>query len=97
MKIGEDKIDETVFALLQLTLHGECRAWKGMDFEVMNRLHQKRYIHDPVNKAKSVILTEKGLAKSEQLFKEKFAIMKVQAHNQFSHSDALRVASCARC
>lgn len=31
-------VDATVFALLQLTLHDGVRAWKGFDFEVMDRL-----------------------------------------------------------
>ena len=73
MKIDEDKIDEAVLALLYLTLHDERRAWKGMDFEVMNRLHEKGYINDPVNKTKSVWLTEKGLVKSEVLFEKLFS------------------------
>jgi hypothetical protein len=73
MDIDEDKIDEAVLALLQLTLHNECRAWKGMDFEVMDRLHKKGFIFDPVNKAKSVMLTDQGLVKSEQLFNELFS------------------------
>ena len=68
MNIDEEKIDETVLALLQLTLHDECRAWKGQDFEVMNRLYEKGYIHDPANKYKSVALTEEGLKKSKELF-----------------------------
>ena len=61
MNIDEEKIDKTVLALLQLTLHDEFRAWKGQDFEVMNRLFEKGFIHDPVNKYKSVALTEEGL------------------------------------
>ena len=43
-----------------------------MGFEVMNRLHQKGYILDPINKTKPVVLTEQGLTKSKQLFKELF-------------------------
>jgi hypothetical protein len=35
------KIDETVLALLHLTLHDGGRAWKGFDWETMNRLRQK--------------------------------------------------------
>ena len=73
MEVDEDKIDEAVLALLYLTLHDERRVWKGMDFEVMNRLHEKGYIDDPVNKNKSVWLTEEGLAKSEVLFDKLFA------------------------
>jgi hypothetical protein len=72
MEIDEEKIDQTVLALLQLTLHDECRAWKGLDFEVMNRLHAKGYILDPVGKQKSVVLTDQGLAESERLFSELF-------------------------
>ena len=63
-----DKIDEAVLALLYLTLHDEVRAWKGFDFDVMDRLFEKGYILDPRNKAKSLILSEKGLEKSKELF-----------------------------
>ena len=73
MENDEDKIDKTVLALLQLTLHDEFRAWKGMDFEVMNRLHEKGYILDPVGKQKSVVLTDQGLSESDKLFKELFS------------------------
>ena len=73
MEIDEDKIDKTVLALLQLTLHDEFRAWKGMDFGVMNRLHEKGYILDPVGKQKSVVLTDQGLSESDKLFKELFS------------------------
>ena len=73
MEIDEDKIDKSVLALLQLTLHDEFRAWKGMDFEVMNRLHEKGYILDPVGKQKSVVLTDQGLSESDKLFKELFS------------------------
>jgi Mn-dependent DtxR family transcriptional regulator len=47
-------------------------VWKSFDWEAMNRLHQKGYISDPVGKAKSVVLTEKGLHEAEQLFKKLF-------------------------
>ena len=72
MEIDEDKVDKAVLALLQLTLHDECRAWKGMDFEVMNRLYEKGYILNPVSKQKSVVLTDRGLAESDKLFTELF-------------------------
>ncbi|WDD97425.1 DUF6429 family protein [Thalassomonas actiniarum] len=72
MEIDEDKIDSTVLALLYLTLHDERRAWKGMDFEVMNRLHAKGFIDDPINKTKSVWLTDEGLKASEALFNKMF-------------------------
>jgi hypothetical protein len=70
--IDTDKIDDTVLALLQLTLHDTVRAWKGHDWEVLNRLHRKGMIDNPVGKAKSVVLTDQGLAESERLFKALF-------------------------
>jgi hypothetical protein len=53
-------VDDAVLALLQLTLHDDARAWKGFDFEVMDRLFQKGFILDPVNKNKSVVLTARS-------------------------------------
>ena len=72
MNIHTDKIDEAVLALLYLTLHDGSRAWKGFDWEAMNRLHEKGFISSPVGKAKSVLLTEKGLQESERLFRKLF-------------------------
>lgn len=71
-EIDVDKVDACVLALFQLTLHDGVRAWKGQDFEVMNRLFEKGYILDPRNKTKSVVLTQKGLARSKELFEELF-------------------------
>ena len=51
----------------------DLRAWKGHDWEALNRLHRKGMIDDPVGKAKSVVLTDQGLAESERLFRKLFA------------------------
>ena len=72
MAIDEDKIDDTVLALLVLTLHNGYRAWKGFDWDTMDRLYKKGFIHDPVNKAKSVALTHEGLERAEALFEKMF-------------------------
>ncbi len=72
MEIDRDKIDEAVLALLWLTLHDERRAWKGFDWDALERLHARGLIADPVNKAKSVILTDEGLRQSEELFRVLF-------------------------
>ena len=69
----EDRVDAAVLALLYLTLDRDGRAWKGFDWSVMNRLHDKGMIHNPVGKAKSVPLTEEGITESERLFREMFA------------------------
>ena len=74
--IDTNKIDEAALALLFLTMHGkvnDVRAWKGIDWEVMNRLHEKGYIYDPKGKAKSVIVTEEGEKKSEELYNKLFS------------------------
>ena len=73
VEIDTDRIDEAVLALLYLTPHDRFRAWKGSDWDVMDRLHRTRLIYDPVGKAKSVVLTDEGLAKSERRFKKLFA------------------------
>jgi hypothetical protein len=70
--VDEHKIDEAVLALLYLTLDQDGRAWKGFAFSAMNRLHEKGFICDPVNKNKSVVLTEKGIAESKRLFEAMF-------------------------
>ena len=67
MEIDEDKVDDAVLALLRLTLHDGQRAWKGFDWDTLDRLHRKGLIANPVNKAKSVVLTDEGLRRSEAL------------------------------
>ena len=76
-QFDEDRIDDAVLALMYLTLHPEghsdlSRAWKSFDWDAMNRLYEKDLIFDPVNKAKSVVLTEEGRRRSEALFKQMF-------------------------
>lgn len=68
MPINEQKIDEAILALLSLSLHEERRAWKTFDWAAMSRLHEKGFLHDPVNPSKSVVLTDEGLAESKRLF-----------------------------
>lgn len=68
MEIDKRKVDDAVLALLYLTLDDHCRAWKSFDWNAMNRLFEKGFIYDPVNKAKSVHLTEKGVAEAKRLF-----------------------------
>ena len=73
MNYATDKIDEAVLALLYLNLHDNDRTWKSFDWDAMQRLHEKGYISNPVGKAKSVVFTEAGLKKSEQLCDKLFA------------------------
>jgi len=77
MAYNKDKVDELTLALLYLVTEKNkdgARAWKGFDWDTMNRLHEKRYIGDPKSKAKSVALSEDGERLSEELFKKYFSL-----------------------
>lgn len=77
MECDRDKVDEITLALLWLTSfkdHGDVRAWKGQDWDTMERLHSKGYISDPKSKTKSVILTEEGEKLSRELFAKHFSL-----------------------
>jgi hypothetical protein len=72
MEIDTDRIDDAVLGLLWLMLHDGRRAWKRFDWASLDRLHEKGLIADPANKAKSVVLTDEGLARAEEVFKALF-------------------------
>ena len=77
MDYDKDKVDEMALALLYLTSFSDqygTRAWKGMAWEVMDRLYEKGYISDPKGKAKSVMLSEEGAKLSEDLFIKYFGL-----------------------
>ena len=76
MEYDIDKVDEMTLALMFLVSYREdigTRAWKGFDWETLNRLHEKGLISNPKGKAKSVVLTEEGSRLSEALFLKHFA------------------------
>ena len=72
MEIDHDKIDEAVLALMWLTLHDGCRAWRSFDWDATDRLYQKGLIRGQANKAEPVVLTDEGLQKSAEIFKALF-------------------------
>jgi hypothetical protein len=72
MPLNIDKIDDTALALLYLTLHDGSRAWKGFDWDVLGRLHNKGMIDNPVGKVKSVVFTQEGLQRAKALFETMF-------------------------
>jgi hypothetical protein len=72
VNIDTDKVDEAVLALLYLTLHDGVRAWKGHDWDALDRLYRKGMIDNPVGKTKSVALTDEGLSESNRLFRKLF-------------------------
>lgn len=76
MEYDKDKVDEVTLALLYLVIHDEdeygARAWKGFDWDTMNRLHEKGLIGNPVGKAKSVVVTQEGCKRAKELFEKLF-------------------------
>lgn len=75
MEYDKDKVDDMMLALLFLTTFEDgpvLRAWKGMDWDVSDRLHEKGYIANPRGKTKSVVLTEEGAKRSRELFERYF-------------------------
>lgn len=73
MNINEEKIDQAALALMYLTLHNHDCAWKQIDWEVTNRLHEKGYISNPKGKPQSVVFSEEGLAEAKLLFEQLFS------------------------
>ena len=48
------------------------QAWKGHDWDVLNRLCEKGLISDPKSKSKSVWFTDEGFSKVKELFEQKY-------------------------
>ena len=73
LDLDTDKLDDVALAILSLTLHDRNRVWKGLDWSITDRLHDKGMIADPVGKTKSIILTDEGLARAEAVLATVFA------------------------
>jgi len=75
MEYDKDNVDEMTLALLDLGTTGDkrgARAWKTFDGDTMDRLREKGFISDPKRAAKSVVLSEEGQRRSEELFRKYF-------------------------
>ena len=70
--IDKDRLAETALAILSLTLHDGGRVWKGLDWDLMDLLHEKGWILDPQSKAKSVVLTEEGERLAQEFLRKYF-------------------------
>lgn len=72
----EQKLAEVALAILSLTAHeqfGVTRAWKGLDWDLLGKLHKLGWIEDPVGKQKSVVFTKEGEKLAAQFFEKHFA------------------------
>jgi hypothetical protein len=101
MEYDEDKVDEMVLALLFLTTFEEspyeARAWKGHDWNVLDRLHAKGYISDPRSKAKPVVVTEEGVKQSRARFAKYFGKNLADGQRCFEAMlEGLRQRTCPR-
>ncbi len=76
MEYNTEKVDEVTMALLYLTVHERssfgARAWKGLDWDTLNRLHAKGLIGNPKSKARSVTLTPEAVERAQELFMKYF-------------------------
>ena len=74
MEYDKDKVDEAALGILYLTLGADGRAWKGLDWDITDRLYEKGLIFDPKNKAKSIEFTEEGIQRAKEAFHNLFVI-----------------------
>ncbi|MFJ2494952.1 DUF6429 family protein [Pseudomonas iridis] len=59
-------------ALLAALSSNDGNAWKGFDFVIMNRLHEQGFISNPVNKNKSIWLTDEGMQRGRKIAERLF-------------------------
>ena len=74
--LDHDELAEAALAILALTAFSsrhESRAWKGLDWDVLDLLYRRGWIEDPVGKARSVMLTEAGERPAPELLARHFA------------------------
>lgn len=74
--IDSEKLAEVALAILSLTVHGSefgSRAWKGLDWELLDLLCEKGWIYEPKGKTKSVSLTKEGEKLCFEYFEKYFS------------------------
>jgi hypothetical protein len=84
MECDDKLIEEAMLALLVTFSFENGNAWKGFDFETMNRLHEHGFISDPVNKNKSIWLTAEGLERGRQIADRLFGLKTQVEHGSDS-------------
>ena len=73
--LNHDKLSEAALAILGLTAFHDrhvVRAWKGMDWDLLDVLYEKGWIDDPKGKARSVALTDEGAELAQDLLQRHF-------------------------
>lgn len=76
MNLDKDKLAEVAMAMLALTMFKDGkvhRAWKGLDWDVLDELCERGWIYDPKGKARSVVFTDEGHELALAFLKKHFA------------------------
>lgn len=66
-----------MLALMHLNAHEDrfgWRAWKSFPWEATDGLFERGLIGDPKSLARSVVLTDEGVRRAEELFHELFGL-----------------------
>lgn len=75
MDYDKAKVDEATLALMYLVSFeedGVKRAWKGFDWDTLDRLHERGWISDPKSKARSVSMSDEGFQRAKALCDDLF-------------------------
>lgn len=73
--VDREKLSQAALAILGLNAfedHHVVRAWKGMDWDLLDTLFEKSWIADPKGKAKSVVLTDDGAQLAHEFLMKHF-------------------------
>jgi len=73
--LDKEKLSEVALAIPSLSRTTDSygvRAWKRLDWDVMNLLFEKGWISDPVGKQKSVAVTETGVHLADEFLEKYF-------------------------
>ncbi len=87
-EVDRDKLAEVALAILSLTLHDGGRVWKGLDWDLMDLLHEKGWVVDPRSKAKSVVLTEDGERLAHEFLQRHFSSRRARQPSRYEGSRA---------
>ncbi len=74
-ELDQEKLSEAALAILGLTAHvthGVVRAWKGLDWDLLDVLFEKGWIADPKGKTKSVVFSDEGARLAEEFLTKHF-------------------------
>lgn len=101
MSVDWNKVDDTALALMHLTTSidrsGTARAWKGHDWDVLNRMFERGWVSDPQTKARSVVVAEAAVRRSRELFERLFGTTDEPQHKPTRIAEASGGQDAPRC